>query len=185
MSRNIKEHILDTASKLFYSQGISATGIDAIVKTSGVAKMSLYKYFPSKEALVLAHLEKSAASLRDRILHGLEAKGDEPKQKLLSVFEVFEEILACPGFRGCPFINAAAEFADPASPVQQFSAEFYRSVTGLLADLARQARMANPEILARQLVVLLMGAIVREQVQHQSGSMQTAREVAEILIEKN
>ena len=64
MTRNLQEHILKTASELFYSQGINATGIDAIVKASGVAKMSLYKYFPSKDALVLAHLQKSGENMR-------------------------------------------------------------------------------------------------------------------------
>ena len=103
----------------------------------------------------------------------------------MAVFEVFAEILDNPGFRGCPFINAAAEFAEQDCPIQQASADFYEAFSKLLADLARQANMANPEMLARQLLTLIVGAIVREQVQRQSGAMQTAYQAAEILIEKS
>lgn len=185
MARNLREHILQTASELFYRQGIKSTGIDAIVKATGTAKMSLYKYFPSKDDLVLAHLRSSGDFIQAHLLEGIEARASLPKQKLLAVFEVYEEMLANPSFRGCPFINASAEFAEEAGPVQQASAEFYASFCGLLADLARQAGMADAEELSRQLAMLIAGAIVREQMQRQSGAMRTARAVAEILIERS
>ena len=164
MARNLREHILQTASELFYRQGIKATGVDTIVKATGIAKMSLYKYFPSKDDLVLAHLRKSGEFLSARILAGIEARGGQPKQKMLSVFEVFEELLASPEFRGCPFINASAEYAEEAGPVQQASVEFYQAFHGILADLARQAGVADAEQLAKQLAMLIAGAIVSEQM---------------------
>ena len=182
MTRNLREHILQTASELFYSQGIKATGIDAIVKASGVAKMSLYKYFPSKDDLVLAHLQKSKETMRAYILNGLETRGGTPKQKLLAVFAVFEDLLANPGFRGCPFINASAEFAEESSPIQQTAAEFSESFRCLLADLARQADITAADELSKQLSMLIAGAMVREQMQKQSGAMRTAAAAAEILI---
>jgi AcrR family transcriptional regulator len=183
MTRNLQQHILETASALFYSQGIKATGVDAIVKAAGTTKMSLYKYFPSKDELVLAHLQKSREDMQKQILDGMAARLEAPKQQLLAIFDVFEQLMGTPEFRGCPFINAAAEFAAENNPVQQASAEFYAAFRGTLADLAKQAGIENAEELAGQLVLLIAGAVVGEQMQRNSGSMQRARAAATILIE--
>ena len=182
MSDNLKARILQTASELFYSQGIKATGVDAIVKAAGTTKMSLYKYFPSKDDLVLAHLRKSGAEMRVRIINGIESRAVNPDDKLLAVFDVFGELLSLAEFRGCPFINASAEFAAPDNPVQQASREFYQDFRHALAAIARQAKAKNPEELANQLVLLIAGAIVTEQMQRDSGAMAAARRAAEMLI---
>ncbi|WKJ90687.1 TetR/AcrR family transcriptional regulator [Methylomonas montana] len=185
MARNLQDHILQTASGLFYSQGIKATGVDAIVKAAGTTKMSLYKYFPSKDDLVLAHLRKSREAIMTRILTGVEARADQPRQKLLAVFAVFDELLSSPEFRGCPFINASAEFAEQANPVQLAAAEFSDEFRQLLTDLAEQAGAAHPDELSKQLAMLISGAIVSEQMRRESGAMRTASAAAEILIENS
>lgn len=185
MARNLQDHILQTASGLFYSQGIKATGVDAIVKAAGTTKMSLYKYFPSKDDLVLAHLRKSREAILTRILTGVEARADQPRQKLLAVFAVFDELLSSPEFRGCPFINASAEFAEQANPVQRAAAEFSDEFRQLLTDLAEQAGAAHPDELSKQLAMLISGAIVSEQMRRESGAMRTASAAAEILIENS
>lgn len=184
MARNLREHILQTASELFYRQGIKDTGIDTIVKEAGIAKMSLYKYFPSKDDLVLAYLQGKSQLLRERLLRGMEDNEKLPKDKLLAVFETFEEILASPAFRGCPFINASAEFAAEANPVQRASAEFYQSFCAMLSAQARLAGIKEADELAMQLAILISGAVVREQMQRHSAAMRTAYAAAEILIEK-
>jgi AcrR family transcriptional regulator len=185
MPRNLKEHILQTASELFYSQGIKSTGVDAIVKAAGTTKMSLYKYFPSKDDLVLAHLSKSRAAMLAQLQIEIEAQADTPKQKLLAIFEMFAKLLKSPDFRGCPFINAAAEFAVENNPVQQAAAEFYTEFRKLLANLAVLAGIANAEQLAGQLVLLIAGAIVDEQMQRHTGAMQNAQAAAKILIDNS
>jgi len=81
MTRNLKEHILQTASGLFYSQGIKATGVDTIVKAAGTTKMSLYKYFPSKDDLILAHLQKSGAEMRVLIMNAIDSRATQPYLK--------------------------------------------------------------------------------------------------------
>ena len=184
MTRNLREHILQTASGLFYTHGIKATGIDAIVKASGVAKMSLYKYFPSKDDLVVAHLQRSKESVLSSIDKAIGGNDKSAVQKLLTVFDVFAEFLANPEFRGCPFINAAAEFADTGSPVQMAVTDFSITVHNLLANLATQAGITDAYQLARQLSMLLTGAIVSEQMQKQPGTMRTACNAAKILIEQ-
>ncbi|WP_445367543.1 TetR/AcrR family transcriptional regulator [Methylomonas sp. BW4-1] len=185
MARNLQDHILQTASALFYSQGIKTTGVDAIVKAAGTTKMSLYKYFPSKDDLVLAHLSKSREAMLNRILIGMEQRASGPKQKLLAVFAVFDELSSSPEFRGCPFINASAEFAEASNPVQLAAAEFSDTFRAILADLARQAGAQDPEQLSRQLAMLISGAIVSEQMRRQSGAMRTASAAANILIEQS
>lgn len=184
MPRNLRDHILQTASELFYRQGIKATGVDAIVKATGVAKMSLYKYFPSKDELVLAHLRKSGETLTARILAGIEARTGDPQRQLLAIFEIFDEFMGNPEFRGCPFINASAEFAEEGGPMQRASAEFYQNFISLMADLAQKAGIADAEKLAKQLAMLIAGAIVSEQMQRHSGAMRTAYAAAEDLIDK-
>lgn len=181
MSRNLQEHILQAASALFYSQGIKSTGVDAIVKAAGTTKMSLYKYFPSKDDLVLAHLDRSREAMRLRLLQGI-SNFTSPKDKLLAIFDVFMELQADPSFRGCPFINAAAEFAEEGGPVQQAAAAYSASFRKLLADLAEQAGVLQAEELAGHLSMLIAGAMVKEQMQKGSGGMQGARKAAEILI---
>lgn len=182
MSRSLKERILQAASELFYSQGIKATGVDAIVKAAGTTKMSLYKYFPSKDDLVLAHLQKSSEEIRARINSGIDKRTIDPREKLLAVFDVFGEILSITDFRGCPFINASAEFAIEDNPIQQASAEFYDGFRNALADIAHLAMAKNPEELASQLALLIAGAIVTEQMKRDSGAMAAARQAAEVLI---
>jgi len=182
MARDLRLHILNTASDLFYSQGIKATGVDAIVKAAGTTKMSLYKYFPSKDDLVLAHLHRSGDAVRAKILAGIQNQGTSPAQQLLAVFDVFAEMHSNPGFRGCPFINATAEFADGDSPVAQAVAEFYLSLQTALTELARQAECYNPEILAEQILMLLVGATVRAQMQAGLRTIPAAKQAAEVLL---
>ncbi|MEC4748772.1 TetR/AcrR family transcriptional regulator [Methylomicrobium sp. Wu6] len=182
MSSNLKERILQTASELFYRQGIRATGVDAIVKAAGTTKMSLYHYFPSKHDLVLAHLQKSADAMRERILTGIAERAAEPKTNLLAVFDIFGELLTLDEFRGCPFINAATEASVDEEAFKQVSADFYRKFRLHLAELAAAAEAKQPDMLARQLVLLISGAIIAEQMQRDSGAMGVARHAAEILI---
>ncbi len=181
MSRNLQTHILDVASDLFYRQGIKNTGVDAIVKAADTTKMSLYKYYPSKDDLVLAHLQKSREAIRQRLDESI-GKFTEPQQKLLAIFDAFAELQANPAFRGCPFINAAAEFADEGGSVQQAAADYTGAFRKLMADLASEAGIARAEELAGQLAILIAGAMAAEQVQRGSGAMRNARKAAEILI---
>jgi AcrR family transcriptional regulator len=185
MSSNLKERILQTASELFYRQGIRATGVDAIVKAAGTTKMSLYHYFPSKNDLVLAHLQKTAEIMREKIVDGIAARASEPKARLLAVFDVFGELLASDGFRGCPFINAATESAAEDEPFRLASVDFYLQFRRRLTELAEEAEARQPELLARQLSLLISGAIVAEQMQRNSGAMRAARDAAEILINRS
>ena len=181
MARDLKTDILNVASDLFYRQGIKNTGVDAIVKTAGTTKMSLYKYFPSKDDLVLAHLQKSREAVRQHILRSIEKQND-PKEKLLAIFDVFAELQAQPSFRGCPFINAAAEFAETDGPVQRAIADYSESFRKLVAQLAQNVGIDQADELSGHLTMLITGAMASEQMQRGIGAMRSARKAAEILI---
>lgn len=185
MPLNLQEKILQAAAELFYSQGIRATGVDAIVKAANTTKMSLYKYFPSKDELVLAFLRKRDEDFRAWFVGQVDAKADTPKAKLLAIFDVIGEWLAIPEFRGCAFINAAAEFPLEGNPVHQVSAEFYDHFRNYIADLAGQYGANSPDTLALQLSLLIEGAIVSEQMKRHSGSAEQAKQAAIVLIERS
>ncbi|WP_333875516.1 TetR/AcrR family transcriptional regulator [Methylobacter sp.] len=185
MSLNLQEKILQAASELFYSQGIRATGVDAIAKAANTTKMSLYKYFSSKDELVLAFLRKRDEDFRIWFVDQVNGKADTPKTKLLAVFDVIDEWMVIPEFRGCAFINAAAEFPLEGNPVHQVSAEFYDHFRNYIAGLAKQCGSKSPESLALQLSLLVEGAIVSEQMKRHSGSAEQAKQAAMVLIESS
>lgn len=183
MAKNLKEKILETASALFYSQGIKATGVDTIVKAAGTTKMSLYKYFPSKDDLVIAFLRKRDEDFSHWFVGQVNMKASRPKDKLLAIFDVIEEWLEIPEFRGCAFINASAEFPAENNPVHRVSAEFYDKFRNYIAEQARTAHAEDAESLADQLALLIEGAIVSEQMKRHSGAIESARRAARILMD--
>lgn len=183
MANNLQERILQAASDLFYNQGIKATGVDAIVKLAGTNKMTLYKYFPSKDDLVLAFLRKRDADFTSWFVEQIDSRADQPKDKLLAIFDIIGEWLEIPEFRGCAFINAAAEFPVEGNPVHQVSAEFYDQFRNYIGELAGQCGIAAPDSLAVQLSLLVEGAIVSEQMKRHSGAAGQAKQAAKILID--
>lgn len=151
-----RRRLLDTATRLFYEGGIHAVGIDRIIAEAGVAKATFYKHFPSKDDLVVAYLEEI-----DR--HGRAAVAALPKQpprKMISaIMERISEAVTAGGWRGCPFLNAAAEYPDPDSPVRQAiharRAWYHDSLQNLLA----QEGDATPSVTASLLVALSDGLL--------------------------
>jgi AcrR family transcriptional regulator len=183
MAIKLKDRILQTASDLFYSQGIRATGVEAIAKAANTTKMSLYKYFTSKDELVVAFLRKRDEDFTAWFVGQVEAKADNPKARLLAIFDVIGEWMDISEFRGCAFINAAAEFPMEGNPVHKVSAEFYDKFRSYISDLARQCGSIQPESLAVQLSLLIEGAIVSEQMKRHSGAAGQAKQAAIMLIE--
>lgn len=183
MARNLKEQILQAASDLFYSQGIKATGVDAIVKAAGTTKMSLYKYFPSKDDLVVAFLRKRDEDFTRWFVEQLDRRAVLPRDKLLAIFDVVGEWMNLPEFRGCAFINTSAEFPVENNPMHRVSAEFYDKFRCYIAGLAAQCGVENPNNLAMQLGLLVEGAIVAEQMKRRSGAAEAAKQAAAVLID--
>src|SRR5262249_978180 len=115
-----RQRILETADRLFYQEGVRAVGIDRIIAEAGVAKMSLYKHFASKDELILAALKYREESVLEFFRSSMERHARKAKSPLRAFFAALKDFFESPGFRGCPFQNAAVELADPAHPGAEF-----------------------------------------------------------------
>lgn len=179
--RPAAERVLKSASELFYRDGIAATGVDTIVEHAGVAKRTLYKNFGGKDELVAAYLrdrdERWRASLKE-----VTDRYDDPNERLLAVFDAYGEWLVGDELRGCAFINAASEIADPAHPAPEVALAHKEGVKEHLATLAAEAGQEEPDVLAEKLLLLLEGATVTASMRKSSEPLGTARTMARSLI---
>ena len=153
-----RDRILETAFGLFYARGIRAVGVDLIISESGVAKATFYKHFPAKDELVLAYLDKVDGIWTGQLHAAAEAAGPEPADQLVGLFDALGTACRREGYRGCAFINAAAE-AVPGTPVHMRTVAHKQSVLAWLRDLAAQAEADDPDTLARTLALLLDGGL--------------------------
>lgn len=154
-----RERLLTTASELFYREGIHAVGVDRIVSEAGVTRATFYRHFPSKEDLVEAYLGVEDANIRGAFT-GAEGSGAPPSQMLELVLHGLAEDVARHHTRGCPFINAAAEYPEASSGVR-VAVETHRDwFRGQLAGLLEAAGHPSPMLAARQLVLLRDAAMV-------------------------
>ncbi|SDK28827.1 TetR/AcrR family transcriptional regulator [Streptomyces indicus] len=152
-----RSRVLDTATRLFYTEGVHSVGIDRIIAEAGVAKATFYHHFPAKDALVQAYIEEQTRMQREAA-EQLEADG--PREKLLAVFDHMGRVGGLADFRGCPFINAAAEYPDPAHPVRR-SIEDYRTwFRELMRELLTEAGDPDAERTADLLMLIRDGLAV-------------------------
>jgi AcrR family transcriptional regulator len=176
-----RERLLAAANELFYNEGVHTVGIDRVIEQAGVAKASLYNTFGSKDELVRAYLETRRASVTQRITQAVE-RYDAPRERLLAVFEGQGELFAQPDYRGCAFARASAE-SHPGDLAEQ-AAEAYRHwVRALLTDLAAQAGVPEPEVLARQLHLLYDGSGQSARMDHDPAAATVARAAAATLLD--
>lgn len=184
-----KDHLVETAVRLFGQEGFHATGIDRILQEAGVARMTLYKHFRSKDELILAALRRRDEQFRTWFKSAIEKHGGTPAQRLLASFDALEEWFngrAFSGmpFSGCSFINAAAEYAEAAHPVHQVAAEHKRLILEYLRLLCSSAGARDPETLAWSIALLHEGAIVTAQVSADPRAASGAKEIARVLMAK-
>ncbi len=177
-----REQLVETALKLFCSGGFHATGIDRILAESGVAKMTLYNHFKSKDELILAALRLRDERFRNSFMKNVERKTSDPIKRLLAIFDVLGEWCSSKGFCGCTFINASAEFSAHDDPIHQAAAEHKRLLLNYIRKLTEAAGVDKPGELAEQLNMLMEGAIVTVQVTGECKRTKHARSAAEILI---
>ncbi len=167
-----RDHLVDAAVKLFYQNGFHATGIDTILDEAGVAKMTLYHHFKSKDELILAALRRRDEMWRNSFERAVERVTQNPRRRLLAIFDALEAWFRG-DFCGCMFINASAEFGRCDDPIHEASAEHKRLVQRYVTSLAEAAGAPDPPKLARQLCLLIEGASV---LAHINGDAKVARE---------
>jgi AcrR family transcriptional regulator len=161
VSGSARDRILDASYELFSRRGIQAVGVDAIIERSGVARQTLYRHFSSKQDLVLAFLERrDQVWTRDWLQAEIERRASDPAERLLAIFDVFDEWFRHPDFEGCAFINVMLEHAEDGDPVRRASTSYLAGIRGILEDLARRAGIKDAEGFARKWHILMKGSIV-------------------------
>ena len=166
-----RERILETAFRLFYAKGIRAVGVDLIIGESGVAKATFYKHFPAKDDLVVAYLDRVDGIWSGQLRDAAAAAGPDPADQLVGLFDALGSACRREGYRGCAFINAAAE-SQPGTAVHQRTVAHKAAVLAWIRDLAEQAGARDPDSLARALTLLLDGGLA-------SGSLDASPEAPE------
>ena len=161
----VRTRILDAAAFLFYSEGIRAVSADRIIAAAGTTKVTFYRYFHTKEDLVVAYLQAQS----ERIRTAAGNLSPDPCTGLLELAKAMGAETCLPGFRGCPFINAAAEYPDAGSPVRSVVRDHRLWLHAQVHDRLAQLGAANPDALTDQLLMLRDGAMVHGYVAGPAG----------------
>lgn len=176
-----RERLISTAADLFYRYGCHATGIDTVIAQAGVAKMTLYKHFSSKEELVTAtvsYLDELYSSRYEAVL----TREEEPEMGLLRLFDTVEKWVQSGDFYGCPFVNLSAEFPEHNNPVHIAAAKNKQRMLRAIECLTEKTGAKAPPDLARQLQILLEGSVALAQVTGSAQFVADARDAAKILL---
>lgn len=155
-----RERLIDTATRLFYEEGIHAVGVDRVIAEAGVTRATLYKQFGGKENLVLAYLANEDEMLRAMFAAAGAAAGTDPDELLSAVVDGIAADIRDRHTRGCPFINAAAEYPDAAGAVRQLIGEHREWFRATLQTVAESAGLTDPADVAASLVLLRDAALV-------------------------
>lgn len=179
-----RQRLLETADRLFYAEGIRNVGIDKIIAEAGVAKMTLYTHFPSKDDLIVAVLQYREGRVLEFFQTSMERHGKRTKDTLRTFFAALKEWFESPGFRGCAFQNAAVELADPTHPGTQFVRDHKRRFTEILRGFVEESMGKSAAKLVPMVALLVEGAIVTAVVQGTPAAAEIAREAAMKLVEE-
>jgi AcrR family transcriptional regulator len=177
-----KERVLNAAYELFAQHGIGAVGIDTIIAKAGVAKMSLYRHFKSKEELVLAFLVmRENLWTHEWLETEMLATAETPTARLLAIFDIFDRWFQTPKFEGCSFINVLLE-TEPNSPIHIAAAAHLAHIRSIIKGQAIQAGLAEPDRFAHTWHFLMKGSIVTANEGNRNAAKQ-AQAAAAILLD--
>jgi len=182
-----RDHLVDTALKLFCKNGFRATGIDAVLAESGVAKKTLYNHFKSKDELIIATLQKRDEQFLTMAREGIsrlasQQEGDPRMARLMALFDTLVEWAVDDSFNGCTFINASAEFPRREDPIHVACANHKKLVVQFIEELIAELKLPDSHNVARQIGLLIEGAIVAAHTAGDFESMKLAKETARQLL---
>lgn len=184
-AKNARDRLLLTAIDLFYKHGFHAVGLDRVIAEVGTTKTTFYKHFESKDQLILEAVrerDRWETAAWNRAVR--ELVGDDPREQLLGLFDVFDIWFNDKDFIGCLFINTAAEFPNPNDPVHQAAADHKRANRDGARDLAAAAGATDPEGFADIYTMLVEGTLVLRQVHLRDDAAKLARPVVERLLDE-
>ncbi len=166
-----RDHLVETAACLFARHGFHAVGIDRVLAEAGVAKMTLYKHFKSKDELIAAALASRHDQWQQGFIGQAKKAGDRPGGCMLAIFDILAEYLAAPEFCGCLFIHAVAEFGDEAHPAHVVAVTHKQELMTFFLEQAHAGGADDPEHLAEALCLLVDGTLT---LSHVTGRIEVA-----------
>jgi AcrR family transcriptional regulator len=178
-----RERLLAAADRLFYEEGVCTVGVDRILQEADVARASLYSTYGSKDQLIRAYLQRRSDDWQAQVAEALPARWDNPRDRILGLFELSAESFAAPGYNGCPFINASGE-ASAAEAVREVRDQQRTRVRELFAHLGGEAGAQDPEALSEQLMILYDGSAVCAQLDQSAAPGKAAISAAAALIDE-
>ncbi|WP_231954695.1 TetR/AcrR family transcriptional regulator [Actinoplanes derwentensis] len=156
----VRERLLEAATEMFYAQGLRAVSADKIIERVGTTKVTFYRHFRTKDDLIVAYLERRAAQEREGIGQAVDLAGGDIGKALDLIAGGIGAVACSPGFRGCPFINAAAEYPDPDSPVRKVVDTHRGWYTSVYESLIAPLGLPDQAAVVAQLVLFRDGAMV-------------------------
>ncbi len=180
-----RERILDAAYDLFSRRGVRAVGIDTVIGHAGVAKMTLYRNFASKEELAITFLQcREERWTLGWVQAEVSRRADTPTARLLAIFDIFGEWFGREDFEGCAFVSILLEEPDRGSAVRAAAVQHLANIRAFLSDLAAEAGVLDPDEFARQWHILMKGAIVAA-TEGDREAARRARELGVLLLERH
>ncbi len=180
-----KQHLIDTAYRLFNEHGYHATGIDRILAESGVSKATLYKHFRSKDELIVAVLQQQHERFIQSLGEAIEQARSGGKSPPLTIFDVLDEWFRSDQFFGCNFINASAEYAEEGHEIYRLAAEHKAAIQDLIENSLKEiSDQRQRQLMAEQLALLVDGAIVRAHTCGDRDAAKLAKNMAMLLLDQ-
>ena len=178
-----RARILEVAHDLFTMRRVRAVGVNEIIARAGVAKMTFYRHFRSKEDLALAVIARHETLwTREWLEAEVMRRADDPAGRLLAIFDIFDEWFKRPDFEGCFFLNTLVETPERGDPVREASNQQIAAVRVILSNLAAQAGIAKPHDFAHKWQMVLLGSIVAA-TEGDMAAASRARELGRLLLE--
>lgn len=182
-TESVRDRILNTARELFYRDGARAVGVDTVVAQSGVAKTSLYRWFPSKDALIVAVLQEEWKDRWAGWDYTAAHSDPDPRAQLRAQLAGIARFVSSPKYRGCPFMNVTVEFADDQHPGRGIARDLMSELRRRVRALIDQIGVRQPEELTEQIVLLVDGAFSAAQVLGKEGPQRFLVQAADALID--
>src|SRR6478672_1392340 len=182
MATRKRDHLVAVAQKMFCDAGFHAVGVDAILQDAGVARMTLYKNFGSKEELILATLKREDIMFRQWLVSSVEARSQHPEDRILAIFPALEERFGEEGYQACAFIRASVEYPAPDHPIHRAARAQREMIRSYLRGLASGVEGADPITLSEQLYLLIEGVLTASQLHGEAWPAKCALKAAEELL---
>jgi AcrR family transcriptional regulator len=180
--RDARERIERTAYELFSRNGIRAVGVDTVCAHAGVAKMTLYRYYASKDDLAVAFLRRrEEVWTRSWLMREVTRRAGDPVERLLAVFAIYDQWFRRANFEGCSFMSALLEKNPHGHPVRAAAVRHIQTVREFLAGLAKEAGIRDARRFATQWLLLMQGSVVTAHAGDRSAA-QHARELGLLLL---